>query len=378
MRAHLVPPQRSMAPKPRPKRRRRWSPRSLATSAAVSACWHLLALATLALAVHPFQLPAEPPPIDVELLPPLKPPVKVELQPKPEPTPQRPTPRQEIAPTPTPTAPIVPPEPPLPQARVEPPVVAKPVEIPRAPTPRARLDLQRPLAPPTPVVEAPPEPMAIARPAPNVLPKVVAVDRAAPARPALDRPAPALAAPQPVQAQAPPQAAAPVQVLTSDRVAPGPVVVRPPERKPGPALRTEGPALPALEGGPGAPGGGGGGGAAGGGRPAAAAGNIVGGFDTGAAHGLRLRLGCASPDTYHLTAAERAECLSRLADQAKTTKEMGINIPEAKQADYDRYVACHNAYTNQSTPTSTSDSAGASISGLGSNPSLRQCGPGDR
>ena len=64
----------------------RWSTLDMAASLAISAFWHLLVIAVLAMAVHPFSLPDQRP-ISVELMPPppsleLPPPVEVQLRPR--------------------------------------------------------------------------------------------------------------------------------------------------------------------------------------------------------------------------------------------------------------------------------------------------------
>ena len=213
------------------------------------------------------------------------------------------------------------------------------------------------------------------------------MQRAAPAqnRP-LDsaRAAPALPAPAAeaeVKSTAAPQAPSQVQVLTSEAVVKAPVEIRSRDRTPI-APRQTTPQLPDIPGGGpggGAPpaGGAGQGGAAGGGlRPYGGA--INGGFDAGGLRGLRTTLGCASPDTYRLTPEERAACLQRLAQEAKNAPSLGLNIPAAKQAEYDRYTACHRAYNAAAIAPSGAASDGTSVRGLGSNPSLKECGPGDR
>ena len=122
----------------------------------------------------------------------------------------------------------------------------------------------------------------------------------------------------------------------------------------------------------------------GGGGPAGAAkkpfdGQIVGGFDDGIRGGLRMRLGCASPDTYKLTAAERAACLQQLANVAKTTPQLGLNIAPGKLGDLNRAAACHAATSGKEVPGSSADNdSTGKIRGLGSNPRLRDCGPGER
>jgi hypothetical protein len=169
----------------------------------------------------------------------------------------------------------------------------------------------------------------------------------------------------------------PVQTLTTDRLVQGPELIAPAQHRTAPSLRSDAPSPPAF------PPAGGGGEPAGGGAPAA--GGVLkpyppinGGYGSGADTGMRLRLGCASPDTYHLSPEDRAACLNRLAQEAKAAAELNINIPSAKQAQWDRQSACQAAQRGQSVPTSTSSSEGTSIRGMGDNPTLRQCGPGDR
>jgi hypothetical protein len=96
--------------------------------------------------------------------------------------------------------------------------------------------------------------------------------------------------------------------------------------------------------------------------------------------GLRVHLGCADPDPFHLTPQEREVCGQKLAEAAKTAKPLVLEPPEAKDADYQRKQRCREVYKRQSIPSSAShdDSTGAQIGGLGYNPSLQACGPGDR
>jgi hypothetical protein len=94
--------------------------------------------------------------------------------------------------------------------------------------------------------------------------------------------------------------------------------------------------------------------------------------------GMTMRLGCISPDTYKLTKEERAACLDRFGAAARGVGDLGPNIPADKQAEYDRGVACKRAYKGQGMPGSNDASDGGSIKGLGVNPSLKACGPGDR
>ena len=185
--------------------RDKWSTRSVAVSVAISLSWHLLVLAVLVLAVHPFQLPMEERSIELQLLPPLPPILK-------PPEPKPPEPRLKLRPAPPDTEPLetapakpptplertqsqpeiqapakpepepVPPQP-VEQARPLPNALAKPVEVDRAPskTPARPLDRSRPTIAPKPV-EAPPAPLDVARPTPSLLPPPLNVPRAAPER----------------------------------------------------------------------------------------------------------------------------------------------------------------------------------------------------
>jgi hypothetical protein len=89
--------------------------------------------------------------------------------------------------------------------------------------------------------------------------------------------------------------------------------------------------------------------------------------------------GCLTPETYRLTPEERAACLDRVGAAAQGRRPLGLNIPADKQAEYDRQAACHAANVAAAIPRSNqeSDSTGR-IRGLGDNPRLRDCGPGDR
>jgi hypothetical protein len=399
--------------------REKWSARSLAVSLAISASWHLLVLAVLVLAVHPFQLPMEERSIELRLLPPLppilKPPEpipKLKLRPAPpdlaplEPAPAKPpTPLERAQPLPQIQSPAKPePEPvppqPVEQARPQPNILAKPVEVDRAPskTPAKPLDRSRPVIEPKPV-EAPPAPLDVTRPNPSVLPPPLNVPRPAPATarplqanraapavpappaPAPAPPAPASAPPAPSEAivTAPPAPA----VLTNEQVIQAPVEIRPPERS-----RTAAPdaSLPGAAGIPSAVG------QAGGGAPTAGGGAAGGGGAGGGVrrpglgdfrgsvplNGMTMRLGCISPDTYRLTPEERAACLDRFGAAARGVGDLGPNIPADKQAEYDRQAACKRTYKDQGMPASNDASDGTSVKGLGANPSLKACGPGDR
>jgi hypothetical protein len=343
----------------RPRRSRaRWSARTV--SLALSIAWHGLVLAVLALAVHPLPLPRDGPPIVIELEPPLPPP------------------------EPLPVLRKLPDEEPLPQPVAPQPVLDKPIEIKR-PTPPVLRRLTEVPQPPQPL-PPPPEPLAVARPPQPVLAQPTEVRRLPSAPPKLidtSRPAPAIPSPptqaEPAKSDVAPPTPAPLQVLTNDRAIEAPVEIKPPARTTI-APRNTVVALPQLpaagEGSAGAPGAAA---AGGGGGTKPFDGHIVGFENDGLRGGLRMRLGCENPETYHLSPEEKAECLRRLAEQAKAAAMMGPNIPEAKQAEYERQRACHAATISGGIPNSTaqSDSTGK-ILGLGANARLRDCGPGDR
>ncbi len=199
-------------------------------------------------------------------------------------------------------------------------------------------------------------------------------------------PAPAEAAAP--KAEAAPQAAAPVQVLTNNQVVQAPVEIKPAARA---AIGPRTTALPdnlpppgGFAGGQAAPGGSGAGagGAPGGGGAAKAADNAPmdkpgGNYD---AKGIRTgphMLGCYTPEAY-LTSAEKAACAQQMAEKGRKGLNLGLNIDPAKLADYDRNRACHANTVEAARGTSNGQSADTSIKGLGVNPRLRDCGPGDR
>jgi hypothetical protein len=343
--------------------RDRWS--QAAASFAISASWHFLALMVLAMAVHPFQLPDETPPITIELLPPL-------ISPRPPPP---------VEPKPIPSEPAE-------VLRRLPPVLDKPIELKR-PTPKAppklvELKLPPALVPPEP---APPAPLEAARPLAPVLSQPLEVERRPSPSPRslqTSRTPPALPQPVAEEPAAPAPGPAQVQVLTNEQVIQAPVEIRRPARPAASALRDTiagAPDIP-VPFGASAEGGGGTGavplGAVPGNAGRTSNGHIVG-FDD-VRGGLRMTLGCLNPETYKLTAAERAACLERLAAQARSAGAMGINISPAKQADFDRQRACHAANAaGGAVPRSSEGSPDTgAIVGLGSNARLRDCGPGDR
>jgi hypothetical protein len=360
--------------------RRTRAQRAAATAAAgwtFSALWHLLALAVLVMEIHPFQIPQTTPTVTVELMPPLipeKPLERIEPQPQPPqrielnpPTPEPIKPIQvQKAPTaqavkPVLTKPLVIQQPPtVTPPTVAPPVPAAPTEAPRAlkPITLRPMDVQRPAAP---VTAAP----SLAKPLQILAPPTVSAQPVeAPAPPAPPR---TVSVQQPSQVV--PQRAAPLPVLTNDQTTVGPIEIRPPDH-PQRAAQPGGAALPPAGGA--AAGNPGGGGAAGGGSPYT---GPIAGFDQ---KGLHTTLGCLNQDTYHLSAADRAACLQRVAREAQGLRDLGPNIPADKKAEYDHKVACHDAYAGQATPGVAEASTGTSIRGLGNVPSLTDCSPADR
>ena len=351
-----------------------WRPRAnraarneAAAGLAISMSWHLMVLAVLALTVHPFTLPPETTPVFVELLPQPVPPTVAPPEPTPQPTP-------------------------LDQTRPDQ-VLQKPIDVQRRPSPLPPKSLQTDRRLPTLPEPLPPAPLENARAPSPVLARPVEVDRRpSPVPPrAVDRLLPqvsasAEAAPEEAApiATAPPASSSAVQVLTNQQVIQAPVEIRPPSR-PATAGRNTAPALPPasigeLGGAP--PEGGGGGGAVPlrGLNPNSATGRVIGGFDAnGVRGGLRMGLGCATPDTYKLTPEERAACLDRFGAEAKSARALGLNMDPTKQAGFDRAAACRAASLERGVPGSTgqSDTTGT-LRGLGANPRLRDCPPGLR
>jgi len=342
------------------------SRRAASTAAAgwiFSAFWHLLCLAVLILEVHPFKIPQETPTVTVELMPPLEPPLeRIEPPPPPiQPTPVRRRPIQTekpptvVAAKPILTKPLtVQPPPILTPPTPTPPVPPSPSEAPRQLRPVAikPIEVQRPPAPVTAVTSLN-KPLEVQAP-PTFAPQAAAPQVQAPPTPAPPRPVSVQA-----QSEVIPQKAAPLPVLTNDQTAIGPIEIKPPDR-PQSAARPAGAAS--------------GGATAGGGglRPYE---GPIGGFDQ---HGLHTTLGCLNQDTYHLSAADRAACLQRVAREAQGGADMGPNIPADKKAEYDHKVACRDAYANAPMPSLADASTGTSLPGLGNVPSLRDCGPADR
>jgi hypothetical protein len=373
--------------------RGRWTTLDWAASVTLSAFWHLLVLAVLTLAVHPFQLPDQNRAISFQFLPPLTPPpmptVEVRLRPRQTDRTPPPEPRARVAIRPEAQAlpqavEVKPPQPTtqrslLDVARPSQPELQTPVEVERRAAPAPRLQTRQ-AAPQIP--EAPPEPLQVARPAPALQPPVE-VPRAQGRPRALDasRPAPALPEAAAPEAPAPPSQ---VQVLTSESVVQAPVEIRPRERAPlAPRVTTQPgvadipapgggtpPVAAAAQGGPGA-----GGAAQGGaGRPSVSDFNGITGLN-GAKGGLRTTLGCENPDVYKLTAEERAACLQRFGQRAKDAPDLGLAVAAGKKAQYDSYEACQTGYRRKegSIPNYDQKFGGSSISGIA--PLPKECVP---
>jgi hypothetical protein len=379
----------------------------MAVSLIVSMSFHVLVLAVLALAVHPFQLPDTEQAIDVQLLPPLQrltEETPVELRPTPPDAtvlPLRglrarpPEHLQPKAPAPDRTEPEPLPQPPQTQAQTPPqpqelvrPELAprqKAIDLDRTPTVQnRRLNQAKPVQEFTPDDEAP----DLSNAQLAAKPKAVDLNRPSTSRSrslSQSRPDQEFRAAEPeAQASDAVKTAPTAPVLTNDSTIQAPVEIRAPERKA--QAPPPGSGAPAGGGPLGGGGSGGqqGGGQAGSGQPGSQAngqGTKPRAWDYGGPAlrgGLSMRLGCLNPETYKLTAAEKAACLDRFGAQARGARELGLNIPDAKQAEYDRQTACRRAYRDQGFPGSNDPSDGGSIRGLGTNPSLKACGPGDR
>lgn len=379
--------------------RARWTALDWTASLAISAFWHLLVLAVLALAVHPFQLPDHSQAVELELLPPLTTPplptVEVQLRPRQdEPRPARPLPRLRPAPPeaqPQPKAAEPPtqaqPEtPPIPQevARPTQPQLANPVEVQKRPVQAPRLQTQQ--AAPQ-ITENPPQPVTVSKQTPVLAPpieapKAEAQRRAGPLN--ANRAAPQIQAPS-AEAEAP--VAPSTQVLTNSSVVQAPVEIRPRPAAPSAGARLNGQAATPEIATPS-------GGAQGQGGPVEGGGQASGGQASGSRlppgglkgfdgingglglRGLRGGLDCDRPG---MTTEEHNACLQQLGARARGAPDMSLaNISAGKRAAFDRSASCHARIQKESIPNSAGGSAGTSIAGLGSAPSLKECPPGDR
>jgi hypothetical protein len=165
---------------------------------------------------------------------------------------------------------------------------------------------------------------------------------------------PALLAPPPVKAvQTPPRA--PQHAVPRPILQPRPLAL-PPPLPPVIAPVAPGPAAPPTASGDGAP-------------------------RKGLLPSLTGRLGCDDPASFHLTDAQRAVCDQHMAEVARATKPLALNMDLDKKADLDRKARCQamgkgpGAMPNL---RSLDESTGAQIGGLGFNSRFRDCGPGDR
>ncbi len=93
--------------------------------------------------------------------------------------------------------------------------------------------------------------------------------------------------------------------------------------------------------------------------------------------GLRRSIGCADPEAYHLSAAERDECRRRLGAGARNVAALPLMIGPEKRAAFDRSLHCRRIYHDAPMPIGTAAS-NTGIAGLGYVPSLRECPAGDR
>jgi hypothetical protein len=327
---------------PKPDKRR--------TSGAIlvlSILFHVILIGVIADQLTPvYQLPAELPPMQAEIvpelpeeqppLPPPPPPPKVE-PPKVE--------RQVESPPPKPTPPKPQPQPPKPTQQPAPP--APPAPAPPAPTPPA----------PTPPKPAPPkpEPPKPAPPKPSPLPAPVAPTPAKPtpapaaqptAAPPRPNPAPTTAiSPAPPTPQAGPPKPAP-----SVSLSPSPLNIHKPAQnapssvpslpmapaggqpgRPGSAAAGGAPGAPGSPGFPGAPG-----------APGSRLNGLnpfPGGAMPGGGGGLRGTLvGCANADAVKLSGAERNNCAERFGTHVGAAPVI-TGISPAKRQEYDNAAA---------------------------------------
>lgn len=102
---------------------------------------------------------------------------------------------------------------------------------------------------------------------------------------------------------------------------------------------------------------------------------------------LSGRLGCDDPLTFHLTPAQKQACANNMAQRARAAPQLALNIPDRKQADYDRNVGCHRVYGKAAMPASTTPTdvgvRGPALppdvpGGLGYVPGPKDCGFGER
>ena len=66
---------------------------------------------------------------------------------------------------------------------------------------------------------------------------------------------------------------------------------------------------------------------------------------------LSGRLGCDDSVAARLTPEQRQVCANNLARLTLEARPLGLNIPEQKKADYDRYVRCGETYRHAGVPS---------------------------
>jgi hypothetical protein len=96
---------------------------------------------------------------------------------------------------------------------------------------------------------------------------------------------------------------------------------------------------------------------------------------------LTGRAGCDDPASFHLTDAQRVVCDQHMAELVRTAKPLALNMDLDKKADLDRKAKCQamgKSGGGMPATGSLNESTGSQITGLGYNPSFRECGPGDR
>jgi hypothetical protein len=111
---------------------------------------------------------------------------------------------------------------------------------------------------------------------------------------------------------------------------------------------------------------------------------LPGGVDWGSATGF----GCDDPDAYHLSAKAREKCLERWGREPR--REIAALIGKEKRGAFERRMRCRDEYELAPVPSGTTPSGKtapigspmfnppASLAGLGSNPSLKDCPLSDR
>jgi hypothetical protein len=87
--------------------------------------------------------------------------------------------------------------------------------------------------------------------------------------------------------------------------------------------------------------------------------------------------GCDDP-VRHLSPEQREHCLKRWGSPNQQIAEIPAMIARDKQAAFDRRIWCRDKYNDAPVPIGTDASQNTMFPGLGYNPSLKDCPPGDR